>query len=46
MAHMGPGADKAEHCALRIHDVVLYGVFMLSFVRRFWVFHPALLSSP
>ena len=44
MAHMGPGADKAE--LLRIHDVVLYGVFMLSFVRRFWVFHPVLLSSP
>ena len=44
MAHMGPGADKAEH--LCIHDVFLYGVFMLSFVHRFWVFHSALLSCP
>ena len=34
---MGPGADKAAH--MRIHDLV-YGVFMLSFVRRFWLsFH-------
>ena len=44
MAHMGPGADKAEHCAYM--TCFLYGVSMLSFVGRFWVFHSALLSCP